>query len=235
VENVTLEIEARSELGKGASMRLRRRGLLPVVVYAHGKQAIPASVNRKDFVQAAQRARTSSIFVLKSKDSSLNGKHAFVKEIQQNFVKKEVLHVDFLAVDENETARVKVPVEVLGEADGVKNQGGVLAVINHYVVVKARPANVPEMLRVDVSALKLGDRVRAGDVELPEGVELCSDAEAPIASVIVARTAKLAEPTEAAAEGAEEGAAAEGAEEGEGAAEGKKAEGKKGEGKKEAD
>lgn len=211
MENVTLEIELRADLGKGASARLRRQGLLPAVVYAHGNPAVAAVVNRKDFVQAAQRSRTSSIFVLKSKGAALNGKRAFVKEIQQDFVKKEVLHVDFLAVDENETARVRVPIQVAGEADGVKNQGGVLAIVNHYVVVSARPADVPALLAVDVSPLKLGERIRAADLPLPEGAVLSSNPEATIVSVITARTAKLAEPTEAAAEAGAEGAA-EGAE-----------------------
>lgn len=212
MENVTLEIQKRNKLGSAASARLRREDYLPAVVYAHGAAAVPAQVRRKEFVTIARRARTSSIFVLKSEDSSLNGKHAFVKEIQQDFVKKEVLHVDLVAVEENETVKIKVPVEISGEADGVKNQGGVLAVSTHYVLVSARPALVPEVIHVDVSALKLNERIRTKDLALPEGVQLKTDPELTIVAVITPRAIKTAAEEAAAGAAAEgaEGAAAEG-------------------------
>ncbi len=207
--NITLEIETRGETGKKVSSRLRADGLLPVVVYGKGKEAVPGVVNKKEFVQAAQRARTSSIFVLKSKDKNLDGKRAFVKEIQRDFVKKEVLHVDLLAIHEGETVRVFVPVEVTGEASGVKNQGGVMTMGAHEIEVEARPDDLPEVIVVDVTAMNLGDRLHASDLVLPQGVTLRSEPEMGVVSVLAPKAAKVEEGAEAAA--AEAGAAPEAA------------------------
>jgi len=184
VEKLTLDINVREECGSRQVARLRKEGILPVVVYAHGKEAISASVNAREFVKAAKKARTSTFFVLKSADSRLDGKRALVKEIQQNHLKKEVLHADFIAVDAGTKVRVEVPVEITGESDGVKNFGGVMTVSVYQVLVEGIPDAIPEIFRVDVSPLAVGEHFRVSDLHFPEGCVSITGADQPIVSIM---------------------------------------------------
>lgn len=184
MEKLTLDISCREECGTRQVAKLRKQGILPVVVYAKGNEAIKASVNSREFVAVAKKARTSTFIALKSDDKRLDGKRAFVKEIQQDHIKKEVLHVDLIAVDSTEKTRVSVPVDIFGESDGVKNYGGVLTVLIHQVICEGLPDDLPEIFKVDVTPLGVGQHFRVGDLDLPNGVTLITAHDQPIVSVM---------------------------------------------------
>ena len=187
MEKLTLDISRREEVGSRQVAKLRKEGILPVVVYARGKEAIKAAVNTREFITAAKKARTSNYFVLKSSDSSLNNKCAFVKEIQQNHLKKEVLHVDFFAIDPHEKARVLIPVEVFGESDEVKNFGAIMTISTNQVTVEGVPAAIPEVFKVNISKLRVGQHIRVSELELPEGVEMLTSGDQSIVSLAAGR------------------------------------------------
>ena len=186
-EGMTTEKGALSETGKGGSKRCRREGFIPAVAYHRAEKAIPVKVPYKEFTLLAKKARRSQVFTFKSESSALNGKVAIVKDIQQDYVKGRVLHVDFLTLKEDEAIRVEVPVKIVGESPGVKNQGGILAIVTHEVGVKCLPKNIPSAVEVDISSLNLGQSIHGSDLKFVAGVELDDDAEETIVSIVASR------------------------------------------------
>lgn len=227
MDDFTIEIDERTSFGSRESRRLRREGMVPVVVYSKGAEAISGKAVAKDFIHLAERARPSQVFTLKSQVKGLNGEIALVKAIQSDAVSEKLLHVDLQLLHAGEDIVLPIPVVITGEAPGVKLQGGILATHMRELVVSCKPRNIPDEIVVSVSELNLGDRISAGQVELPEGVELAGDTNDTVVNVVVGRAAKLAAgEEEAGTEGVEGEAAAEGEEGGESSPEGTPEEGK---------
>ncbi len=197
MENFTIEVQEREVLGKIAANRARREGVLPGVAYHRGEEPVALQVPYKEFMMLASRARRTQVFTFKSSSSKLGGKMAIVKEIQRDYVKNRLLHVDFQTLKENEELSVDVPVRLVGESPGVKNQNGILMFVTHEVTVSCLPKDIPGSLEVDISGLSLGESIHAGDLALPQGVSLKDDEEETIVSVVASRA------TEEAAKGAE--------------------------------
>lgn len=209
----TLDLQSRNQVGANSAKRLRAQGFVPSVMYARGEPAVACAVPYKEFVKAAQSARISQVFTFRSSEKELDGRSAIVKDIQKDHLNGKVLHVDFQALHENEEITVRVPLQITGEAQGVKLDGGILTVSAHELEVSCLPRAIPESLLVDVSALRIGESVHAEDVKLPEGVNLAGNPLETIVSVVAVRqtveeTAAAAPGAEAAAGTAEAGAAA---------------------------
>ncbi len=209
MENFTIEVAERTELGKGGCNRCRRAGFIPGVAYHKADEAVAVQVPYKEFTMLAKKARMSQVFTFKSKDKALNGKAAIVKDVQQDYVKGKVLHVDFQTLKDDEEITVYIPVTLVGEAPGVKVQNGILTLVTHEVAVTCLPKNIPNQIQVDISKLGLGQSIHASDLKLGEGVLLSDDAHETIVSVVAARAAeeegKAASAEAAAAPAAEAG------------------------------
>jgi large subunit ribosomal protein L25 len=201
VENFTIEVAERTELGKGGCNRCRRAGFIPGVAYHRADEAVPVQVPYKEFTMLAKKARMSQVFTFKSSNQALNGKAAIVKDVQQDYIKGKVLHVDFQTLKDDEEITVYIPVALVGEAPGVKVQNGILTLVTHEVAVTCLPKNIPNQIQVDISALGLGQSIHASDLKLGDGVVLSDDPHETIVSVVAARAAEE-EPKAAAAEGA---------------------------------
>ena len=187
MENFTVEVAERSSLGKGSANRCRRQGLIPGVAYHKAEQPIAIQVPFKEFTTLASKARRSQVFTFKSTSPALNGKVAIVKEIQQDFLKGRVTHVDFQTLKDDEEITVDIPVKIVGEAPGVKVQNGILAVVTHEVSVRCLPKYIPSGITVDISSLALGQSIHAEQLELGENVELADDPTETIVSVVASR------------------------------------------------
>ncbi|MCB0330859.1 MAG: 50S ribosomal protein L25 [Bdellovibrionales bacterium] len=188
-----LVIQARGTTGTSKARSYRKQGLIPAVAYELGKDSVSFLLDKRNFVQQASRALSSQVFILGDGVPELKGRKALIKEVQRDGIKGDVLHVDFLLLEEKRPAVVIVPVVVKGEAPGVKQQGGVLTVQCREVTVFAPPESIPSEIEVNVSALNLGDRIRTKDIKLPEGVVLKSSSAETVANVIAGRAAKLGE------------------------------------------
>ncbi|MBX7144747.1 MAG: 50S ribosomal protein L25 [Oligoflexia bacterium] len=210
VADFTIPVEPRQGSGSREARRLRNTGFIPSNVYARGEKAFPCAVPSKEFCRAAEAARVSTVFTLKSSDKGLDGRWAIVKEIQKDHVAKKVLHVDFQAIHENEEITVRVPLNVTGEAPGVKLDGGILTVSAYEISLTCLPKLIPTSLDISVSELRLGQSIHADSIKLPAGVRLGGNPQETIVSVVAVR--QVVEETPAAtAEGAAvpaEGAAA---------------------------
>jgi large subunit ribosomal protein L25 len=207
-----LVAEKRDDSGKGVARKLRAAGRVPAILYGHGMQPLPLSVDSKELFHLFHTGAGANVLV----DLVVDGAEhlAMPREVQRDHIKGRFIHVDFLVVRRDEKIEVDVPIRVVGESPGVK-AGGVLEHHLWDIHVECLPQNVPEAIKVDVSTLEIGDSLRVADLTAPGGVEILTN---PDESVIAAVQPQMAiEVEEEAAEAAEaaEGEAAE--EEGEGA------------------
>jgi large subunit ribosomal protein L25 len=208
VENFTIEVSERATIGKASANRCRKEGFIPAVAYHKAEKPLAVQVPLKEFTALASKARRSQVFTFKSSVSSLNGKAAIVKEVQQDYLKGRVIHVDFQTLKDDEEITVEVPVKLVGESPGVKNQGGILAVVTHEVSVTCLPKYIPSAVTVDISSLALGQSIHAEQLVLGEGVTLADDASETIVSVVASRAEEEAKPAAAEAAPAAGAAAA---------------------------
>ena len=164
-ENV-IAAQPRSEFGDNASRRLRKSGFIPAVIYSRGKESIPVMLKAEAWQVA--HAKGASLYTI-----ALEGKEipAIVKEVQFNHLKNYVYHVDFQAVDLSAEIHADVVLHAFGDCYGASH-GGVLEQEVHELPVSCRPDALPDMIKVDVTNLKVGDSLTVGQLVLPEGVSV---------------------------------------------------------------
>jgi large subunit ribosomal protein L25 len=204
-----LTAQRRAESGKGPARRARAAGRVPAVLYGHGMDPVHLSVDARDFGHALRTGAGSNVLIELSVGRA---KHlALAKEIQRHPVRGSFVHVDFLAVRRGETVQVRVPVHLVGEAPGVKEEGGIADQDLHEVTVEAEVTAVPQGIEADVSAMQIGDVLRVADLKAPAGSTIIEESEAPVVSIVAPTVEEEpeVEEEEEAAEAAE-GEAAEG-------------------------
>lgn len=201
-----LDVEVRTEFGKGAARRARRDWKIPAVLYGHGADPQHLLLPFTEFAAVLRSGGTNAILSL-----NINGKKslAFTKSVSTHPIRPVIEHVDLLVVKKGEKLSVDVPVVVTGEAapETIVTQDA------STLTVLADALNIPEEFEVSVEGLEAGTQVLASEVTLPAGVELESDPETLVVNVTVAQAAEEPE------EGEEAEAVAAEAPEGEEAAE----------------
>jgi large subunit ribosomal protein L25 len=161
---------------------LRRQGLLPAVLYGAGIESTPIELDAHEATKALSVVGSSTLVSLNvGKDTH----QVLVREIQRDVLRSDLLHVDFLKVAMDEKIRTDVPIELVGEAPAVRDLAGVLVSGLSEIEVEALPADLPDHLSVDLSALaEMDDTITVGDLILPEGVEVLTSEDELIASVV---------------------------------------------------
>jgi large subunit ribosomal protein L25 len=197
--------------GSRAAGRMRGEGKVPAVVYGLGKEPVSVAVGWRELrVALTGEAGINTLIDLHVDGGS---ELVMVKDLQRHPVRRDVLHVDFLRVSRDQELTVDVPVTLVGEAKAVLDAGGVVDQVLFALAVTSKPQNIPNELTVDVSALKLGDTIRVGEIELPPDVTVHLDAEEAVVSTSAgAEVGEIEVP-----EGEEPAEGEEGAAEGEGA------------------
>jgi len=192
MEKVSLEAEIREKTGTGSSGRLRRIGYLPAILYG-GKEA-PQSliVNNKDLKKAlSTEARENVIISLKVGDKT---RTVIIKDLQTDPVKGDLLHVDLYQISLKEKLKASVPIEVRGEAPGVK-EGGILQHRLREIEVECLPTEIPEFIPVDVSGLSIGDSLHVKDLRVTGDLKILVDGEESVISVVPPTVEEVAPPT----------------------------------------
>lgn len=212
MSEVRLSAEPRTEFGKGGARRTRRAGKIPAVIYGHGADPRHVALPAREFANAIRHGGTNVLITL---DLDGTEELAIPKSIQRHPIKGIFEHVDLLAVRRGEKVHVEVPLAVVGDIVS----GGMLATESTHITVDAEATHLPTEFEVDIADLPIGTQITAGDVKLPKGVTLLTDAthvvliiqEAPSQAAMEAEIS--GEPAEAAAPAEGEAAeAAEGAE-----------------------
>lgn len=166
----TLQADSRDAHGKRNAKRLRNDGKVPAVLYGHGKKTVSLVIPADQLKAAVRHGSRVVQFKGAASDSAL------IKELQYDTFGLEILHVDFARVSAHERVRVKVPLEVRGQAVGVK-EGGMLEHLIHQVEIECPVSSIPEKLQINIAALKIGDSLTVAQATLPEGVKIMSQLE----------------------------------------------------------
>ncbi|MCR4817945.1 MAG: 50S ribosomal protein L25 [Fretibacterium sp.] len=185
-ERVTLVMEPREKTGKGENGRLRRAGYVPCILYGPElEKNIQGKLKMKDVERILAGRWESQRFTVTLPDGEQE--MCLIREAQVNPLTDQPLHIDFLRLVKGRKINVNIPVETVGRevSPGVKD-GGVLEVV-HELEVQTLPMNIPDVIEVDVSGLGVGDAIHAGDLKLPDGVELLADPEEIVAVVAMSR------------------------------------------------
>jgi large subunit ribosomal protein L25 len=196
--SIKLEATPRAERGKNAARRLRAQGLVPVTVYGGGQEAAAGTINKREFATLVRTHGRHAIFTL-----NLDGTSSPVKiaDLQADPVKGTLVHLDFMRLSMTERSAFEVTVKVVGEPEGVKMGGGILDVVLHAINIRCLPGDLPNHIDVDVTSLGIGQNVRVGDLKLDaDKIEVLTDAEQVIATVVAPRVEEEAAPAEGAAE-----------------------------------
>ena len=167
-----LDIDNRSDLGTGGSRRLRRQGKVPAIIYGGGRKPRAVVVDHAKLLHEMEHeAFYTSILTLTLGDVS---QPVVVKDVQRHPSRRQVLHLDFQRIREDEKITLNVPIHFLGAdiAVGVKEQGGEVSVQLTEVEVSCLPKDLPEYIEVDITDLQLNQRLHLADLQIPEGVEL---------------------------------------------------------------
>jgi large subunit ribosomal protein L25 len=181
-ESTVLSVFPRTVIGK-ASRRLSTEGRIPAVLYGMGREAMAIEVARHDFEQFMHHHSAGSTLVEIQIEGEKKPVNAMIREMQLGVLKGEIMHVDFMAVSLDIAIHAVVTLRFVNDAAGVK-AGGVLTIDKHEINIEAKPAEIPETLELDVSALEIGDSLHVSDVVAPAGVTILDDADLIIASVI---------------------------------------------------
>jgi len=203
MEKITLTVEKRTERGKAATRALRRKGMLPAVLYGGGISS-PIKLQRKELRKLPSSGAIERALIaieLRDENGGKTDHLALIKDYQINPVKKELLHIDFIEVSLEKKIRIMVPVVITKEPAGVK-KGGILQQQLREVQIECLPTQIPERIEVDAGALEIGHTLHVADLVLETGVRVLADPQAVILTVsapvvqeaIPAPTAEATEP-----------------------------------------
>lgn len=191
---IELRAEVRKDMSKGGAGRLRRSGLVPGVLYGREVGNISLVIPVKDLERVLDTAGQSALVkVLLGSGDRPEEYTSLVREVQRHPLRREPIHVDLYQVSMEQRLQTVAPVELVGEAPGVKN-GGILQHGVREIEVECLPADIPEALKADVSGLEIGDKLTIGDILPPPGVKIVSDGDGLVATIVPPRLAVEEEP-----------------------------------------
>lgn len=206
MEQVTLQAEVREERGKGPARRLRKRGLVPAVIYGPETRPTPIAVHPKEVLRMLHTEHGRNTVVKLALEGG-TGELAICKDVDVDPVTRELRHVDFYRVDVGREVEVEVPFRTRGRAAGVQ-KGGTLHVTLRVLPVRCTPDKIPASIEADVAKMEIGDVLRVQDLQLPEGVQVMRAGHRTLVTVMAEERPAPEEEAEAAEPGAAEAEAA---------------------------
>lgn len=183
MEQKVLNIEIRSETGKGISRRLRKEGKIPAVVYGKGIDAVPITVNPRELAAAIAGEGGHNNLITLQADGALAGSVVIVADLYRDCIKGNLLHADLHKINLADKVKVPVQISLVGTSIGVK-EGGLLDFVMHTVEVECLPTQIPEHLEIDVTGLKIGDSFHVSSLEVPAGIKVLADPKATIVNIL---------------------------------------------------
>jgi large subunit ribosomal protein L25 len=179
---IVVEAERRDTRGKNSNRRLRAAGRIPAVMYGSNKEPAVVSVDPVA-VGAILHSDTgaNTIFSLRVDGGQAN---AMVKDYQLDPVSGRLIHTDFLEIAMDRVLEVTVPIEVVGEAEGVKLGGGIMDIVTRAIEISCLPGDIPESIKVDVTGLKINAYVRVKDLPQDPKVKVVTDGEVVVVTIV---------------------------------------------------
>jgi large subunit ribosomal protein L25 len=198
----TITAKARSDMGKGASRRLRRADLIPGIVYGAGIEPEMITIEHSPLL----RLLTNESFYTQILDLNIGSKtqHVILRDLQRHPFKPRILHIDLQRISATEKIAMHIPLHFTGGelAPGVKIAGGLISRLMQDVEVRCLPKDLPEFIEVDLSKLELNQSVHLSDLKLASGIEIISilhGEDKPVATAYIPRVVVEEEVAPAAA------------------------------------
>ncbi len=189
-KSLTLKVQVREQTGSKPATRVRSEAKIPAVVYGHKEEPVAVSLDRHDFTEAVHHGHRLLDVQIKSKKEKV-----IIKDLQYDYLGKEIIHADLMRVSATERVKVDVPVELKGIAKGT-HEGGIVEEHLDHLEIECKVTEIPDRVIVRVTDLAVGDNIHASDIELPDGVKLITDPDALVAACHVVAAAKSAEEAE---------------------------------------
>lgn len=195
MERITISAEKRIEVGKGPARSLRRKDMIPAVLY-RGGDSQPIKFSKKELLKFINLTAGQQVMVNLQFEDGTN-KLALMKDYQVDPVKGDLLHADFFEVSLTEKVKVSVHVSIVGEPIGVKRDGGILQYLLREIEVECLPDRIPSNIKLDISNLEIGQSLHVGNIKLEEGIKVLTDPDEVIVNVVAPVIEEAAAPAEA--------------------------------------
>lgn len=206
MQQVDLNVEVRSAVGKGASHCLRADGRVPGILYGRGQENVTLSVSRKELfhlVHGEGAGNTVVRLMIGGETQTQGDQISIIRDVQYDPLTEKIIHVDFQRISLDEPIHAEIPIHFVGTSIGVKT-GGVLEHIIRTLDVECLPLDVPNFIELDISSLTIGQSVHVRDLSVPETVTILTLPEQTIATVAAPTVVAEPEAVAAAAEGSAE-------------------------------
>ena len=201
-----LTVTSREGTGRSASRRLRKAQQIPAILYGKHTKPENLAVNGPEFVKLRKEIGGKAALIELKRDAGATAL-SFLQEIQRDPITDKYLHLDLQEVKENEKMIINVALHIVGEAYGVKTEGGILETATHRLRIRCLPKDLPDLIEVNVSDLKVGEAIHVSELKPIAGVEFLDDK----AQTVVLCVEPPAEEVAAVATPAEGAVAADGA------------------------
>lgn len=176
--SVPFSASKRANTGKGVARKLRAAGQVPAVIYGHAREPQPLQLDHHALQLLLEKHPYQSTVIALDVDGTTS--NTLIREIQRHPFKKQIVHVDFQELVAGESVTVPVPLQFTGTPEGVRHGGGLLDQVLHELEIACDPANIPHHIVVDVTPLTIGHSIHAGEIVLPAGCTLVTDADATV-------------------------------------------------------
>ncbi len=189
-KSLLLKAEIREHTGSKAVQKVRQQGRIPAIVYGHKQEPVAISLDAHNFVEGLHHGhRLMDVQIGKKKDK------AIVKDLQYDYLGKNIIHADLMRVSITETVKVTIPVELKGTAQGT-HEGGIVEGHVSHLEIECKVSNIPETILILVKDMQVGDALHAGEIELPDGVKLIGSPDTLVVTCHLVAAAKTTEEVE---------------------------------------
>ncbi|MCJ7693545.1 MAG: 50S ribosomal protein L25 [Sedimentisphaerales bacterium] len=189
-KSLLLKAEIREHTGSKWAAKVRKQGRIPAIVYGHKQEPVAVSLDAHNFVEGLYHGhRVMDVQIGKKKATMM------VKDLQYDYLGRDIIHVDLVRVDASEMVKVAVPLELKGTAKGT-HEGGIIEEHTDHLDVECKVTDIPEAIVVLVKEVGVGDTVHASDIELPDGIKLASDPGTLLVTCHLVAAAKTTEALE---------------------------------------
>jgi large subunit ribosomal protein L25 len=183
-QQLILNVAARAQTGRSASRRVRKANQIPAILYGKHTNPEALSIDAPEFVRLLKSVSGRALLIELNRKDNTSKALSFLQEVQRDPITDKFLHVDLQEVKADEKLEIRVPVSVIGESFGVKNQNGVLEIATHTLRVRCFPKDLPPVIEVDVTELKVGEAFKVGTLKPIAGVEYLDVKGQPVVSVV---------------------------------------------------
>ena len=189
-KTLLLKAEIREHTGSKTVQKVREQGRIPAIVYGHKQEPVAISLDAHNFVEGLHHGhRLMDVQIGRKKEKMI------VKDLQYDYLGKNIIHADLMRVDMTETIKVTVPIELKGTAAGTHESGIIEEHVDH-LQIECRVTDIPETIIVSVKDVHVGDALHAGQIELPDGVKLAGSPETLVVTCHLVAAAKTTEQVE---------------------------------------